>query len=260
MNISISTCFNYEIPLKEQFEMISRSGFTHVTLGSNYKHSRLFEKDGVEEIENLLREYNLQIDTIHGCCADQEDAYETMTKLVDIATELNVPVLVMHAITGFEISEDQIKDKTDKLMRLCERLEPYLMNKPVKIAIENLFPGNADIVLNNVLPSLNTECFGFCYDSSHEQVDGPNLVSFPRKYCDRLIAIHLSDRIKPFVDHAIPGEGFVDFDEIISELKETCFDGPILLELTMENSFIEDTEDFLLAAARKAKEIHRAVY
>ena len=30
----------------------------------------------------------------------------------------------------------------------------------------------------------------------------------------RLYAVHLSDRIGPFVDHVLPGEGFNDFCEV----------------------------------------------
>lgn len=42
-NISISTCFDYEIPLREQLRYAAQIGFTHISLGSNLEHSRLFE-------------------------------------------------------------------------------------------------------------------------------------------------------------------------------------------------------------------------
>lgn len=36
---SISTTFNYEIPINEQLVLIKNAGFTHVSLGMNYEHS-----------------------------------------------------------------------------------------------------------------------------------------------------------------------------------------------------------------------------
>lgn len=64
-NISISSCFDYDIPLEEQMKYISKAGFTHISLGSNLEHSKLFEVGRVEQIKKLLFENELSIDTVH---------------------------------------------------------------------------------------------------------------------------------------------------------------------------------------------------
>jgi sugar phosphate isomerase/epimerase len=165
----------------------------------------------------------------------------------------------MHPISGFEITSDKILEKVMRLQKVCESIEVYLLDKPITVALENLFPGNADKVLHQVLPSLDTRCFSFCYDSSHEQVDGPNEVILPYQYRSLLSCVHLSDRIKPFVDHVIPGHGFVDFVEIKDALKEINYQGVITLELMIDNDIIKDVSKFLSKAYTLAKEIEEAI-
>ena len=36
MRTSISTTFNYDIPIEEQLLLIKQAGFTHLSLGMNY--------------------------------------------------------------------------------------------------------------------------------------------------------------------------------------------------------------------------------
>lgn len=50
-NISISSCFDYDIPLEEQIEYISKAGFTHISLGSDLKHSKFLEEGRTELIK-----------------------------------------------------------------------------------------------------------------------------------------------------------------------------------------------------------------
>lgn len=37
-SISISTCFNYSIPIEKQIPMIKKTGFSHISIGSEYEH------------------------------------------------------------------------------------------------------------------------------------------------------------------------------------------------------------------------------
>lgn len=44
--ISISTCFDYGIPIEQQIPLIAKAGFSYVSLGENKEHSRLMSKEG----------------------------------------------------------------------------------------------------------------------------------------------------------------------------------------------------------------------
>ena len=62
---------------------------------------------------------------------------------------------------------------------------------------------------------------------------------------DRLIAVHISDRIKEFMDHVVPGEGFIDFDAIAEVLQKVGYERPLLMEVEMTHSKYKDVEVFL---------------
>lgn len=64
-SVSVSSCFDYNIPLEEQMRYVSRAGFTHISLGSDLNHSKFLEPNSTDLIKKFLRENNLKIDTIH---------------------------------------------------------------------------------------------------------------------------------------------------------------------------------------------------
>lgn len=259
MTLSISTCFDYSISLEEQCSLIKKHGFTHFSLGSRYEHSQVLTRVGQKNLKLLMKTHNLGIDTIHGCNADQEEAYDIMKTLIDAAVFLNVPIIVLHAVSGFEIQEELVEEKIKKVKALCQKLQVYLKDKPVKIALENLFPGHADQVLHEVMKSLDPQYFGFCYDSAHEQVDGPNPIDLPIRYKDSLLAVHLSDRVRAFYDHQPPGEGFIDFEAVCDAISKTSFKGPFLMEVMYNNSKHEDINEFLKATYQAGRKLSHKI-
>lgn len=244
-NISISSCFDYDIPLEEQMKYITRAGFTHISLGSNLEHSKLFEQGRVEQIKNALAENNLSIDTIHFSQSLATDDWQPiMEKTMQIATKLNCPVIVAHCTSfmGKEIqSNEDIENLKVSIIDLTELCKKY----KVKVALENLCPGNAADVLEQMLEIADKNYIGFCYDSSHDQVDGPRPMELLEKWKHRLMAVHISDRIKPFTDHVTIGEGFIRFNEMVEMLRTIKFDFPFLMEVMKTYSQYKDTEEFL---------------
>ena len=63
-------------------------------------------------------------------------------------------------------------------------------------AIENLHPEASTEVVKRALNELDREIFGLCYDSAHDQVNGPRDFDLLEEFGDGVIAVHLSDRIK----------------------------------------------------------------
>lgn len=253
--ISVSSCFDYDIPLEEQIEYISKAGFTYISLGSNLEHSKLFEKGRVEQIKNTLSKNNLSIDTIHfSQSLSTKDWQPVMEKTMQIANELNCPVIVAHC-TSFMGKEIQSNDDIEKLKVSINDLTELCKKYNVKVALENLCPGKATDVLEQMLEVADENYIGFCYDSSHDQVDGPRPMVILEKWKHRLMAVHISDRIKPFTDHVTIGEGFIRFNEMVEILRTIDFDFPFLMEVMKTYSRYKDTEKFLEKTCAGAYEI-----
>ncbi len=57
--------------------------------------------------------------------------------------------------------------------------------------------------------------------------------------------MHISDRIKEFVGHVIPGEGFINWKGICNILKEVNYNRPLLLDIMTSNSKEKEAKAFL---------------
>lgn len=257
-DISISTCFDYSIPIEQQIPLIAKAGFSYVSLGENKEHSRIMSKEGRKSLKSLLNQYSMHIDTIHGCRADATNSIELLSSMAEAAVDLNSKVIVFHP-SAFEISKDEVAVKSENLFKVCNELEYVSKETGIVFAIENLHPGSATDVVRNVLPELDKTHFGFCYDSSHDQIDGPRPFDLLEKFSDRIVAVHISDRIKEFVDHVIPGEGFINWNILCKILREAHYNRPLLLELMTINSKEKEAKTFLELAYNSGCKLYDSI-
>lgn len=241
---SISTTFNYDIPIDEQLVLIKEAGFTHVSLGMNYDHSGILDDGGAEKLAIMLDKSRLKVDTIHGYDLDQENALLINEKLALAAKTLETPIIVIHC-SSFWFPDNEYEKKKEIVSPKIEKLEKLAKQFQIRFAFENVVPGAPTKLCEEMIRMANPEYVGFCYDSSHDQIDGPNNMDLLNRMKNRIVSVHMSDRIKEFVDHVVPGEGFIHFDEIISILKEIRYNFPMLMEVEMIHSRYKDVKEFL---------------
>ena len=257
--LSISTSFNYDLPIEEQLSLIAEAGFTHVSLGGRESHSAYLSAEGRRTLGRLLRQNGLALDTIHGPRADQPDTVEVLSAVARAASELSAPVVVIHG-GPFAFGVSELPARTEALVRTCEALTAVLAETGVVFALENVLPGPATDLVRHALPRLDPERFGFCYDSSHDQVGGPRPFTLLAELRERVAAVHLSDRVRDFVDHVLPGEGFIDWEGLSEELGQSPLAGPLLLEVMVTHAAEKDARRFLRLAHVRGLDIHRQVF
>jgi sugar phosphate isomerase/epimerase len=257
--LSVATSFNYEIPIDVQLPMIAASGFTHVSLGARVDHSDYLSHEGRARLAEQLRRHDLRVDTIHGPRADQADSPQMLSATAVAAAELGAGVVVTHP-GPFNFAADELEPRLNALLGLCPSLHAIVEQTGVRFAFENVLPGPATELTRRLLPHLDPSYFGFCYDSAHDQIGGPRPFDLLIDLRHRLIAVQLSDRIRDFVDHVIPGEGFIDWSRVASVLRSTRFPGPLLLEVSMTHSSEQEPSGFLRLAHERAAQLHRHIY
>jgi sugar phosphate isomerase/epimerase len=254
-HISISTCFDYAIPIERQLPMIRKAGFDHVSIGGNYEHSGILDKSMLSSLTKLISDNCLKVDTIHGYDLDKPDTVEVNQRIAEAAVELNAPVVVIHCSSfGFDPSE--VQDRKKDIFKKLPAFEKLAHSSSVRFAFENVLPGTATDFMEHILNEANPDYFGFCYDSSHDQIDGPRSFGLLERLSERLIAVHISDRIREFVDHVIPGEGFIDFDRLCSLLRQTHIKFPLLLEVMTTHSRYKEPEEFLSISYYEALKLY----
>jgi sugar phosphate isomerase/epimerase len=105
-------------------------------------------------------------------------------------------------------------------------------------------PGPATDLVRIALRELDDEVFGLCYDSA---------------FRDRVYAVHLSDRIRPLVDHVIPGEGFIEWSSMCAALRMARYSDTVLMEVMMQHSRFREPGLFLREALRTGSETWRMI-
>ncbi len=243
-DISISTTFDYSIPIEQQIQLIAKAGFNYISLGAKENHSKFMSRESRKDLKSLLNQFSMSIDTIHGCRADLPNSIDLLSLAAEAAVDLGSKIVVFHP-TSFEIKENEINAKIENLFKVCDELKYISKHTSIIFALENIHPGSATDVLRKALPELDKTYFGFCYDSSHDQIDGPRPFDLLEQFKNRIVTVHISDRIKEFVDHVIPGEGFINWKSVCNILKEVKYNRPLLLEIMTSNSKEKEAKAFL---------------
>ncbi len=257
--ISISTCFDYSIPLHEQLTLIKNAGFTHVSLGRRYEHSGILDASSAKLLQQSLQTHGLRVDSIHGVVLDQPGALDLIRCVAEASVLLSAPVIVLHC-SAFDFKPEQYEQRYRALIAMLPALEAIAKDAGIRFALENVMPGVATDLVTNVLVEANPEYIGFCYDSSHDQVDGPRPFTLLEQWKHRLLAVHLSDRIMEFVDHVLPGEGFIDFDEICSLIRQSGYKAPLLMEVMITHSRFKEPAVFLREAYLRAEALYDKIH
>lgn len=227
--LSISTSLDYALPLEVQVPLIAEAGFTHCSLGEHVDHSGYPEPQRRQQLRHLLDAHGLQLDTLHGPRLDGERSGDLLIA-IEAAADLGAPVVVAHA-GPFDFPAAELPARLETVQRRCSEVTPVLEQTGIVLALENVMPGPATDLVRLALPEQDPHCFAFCYDSAHDQIDGPRPFTLLDELGDRLQAVHLSDRVRAFVDHVPPGDGWIDWETLTAALRATPFAGPLLFEV-----------------------------
>lgn len=259
--ISIGTTFNYEITLGDQLPMVKKSGFSHVSLGARTEHSGYLSRSGQREIRRLIQIYDLAICSIHAPFGMGIDISSPKIEIgaqtvaiyrecMDAALVLGASVVIFHP-TAYR----QFDNLDDRKMAIVDNVNE-LLNEPggkeVRLAVENDCMAPANDVLSHSLNEIADTRYGFCYDSSHDNLTAQPL-EILNDYGHRLLTTHISDNRGEKDDHILPGEGSFDWNDFCRVFVRTNFHGVFLLEVEMRESAFRSAEGFLAEAFRRGQ-------
>lgn len=257
--VSVSTSFSYDIPIEEQLVLIADAGFRTISIGANLEHFDYSDPAKRRELKVALQQYGLKVDTIHApLWLNKAPALSEAIATAEATADLGAGCVVAHG-GPFECDREGFDERLPGLIGTCNTLLSVAKSNGIIFALENVMPGHATDLVRKALPELDTATFGLCYDSSHDQIDGPRPFDLIDEFKDRIFAVHLSDRIKPFVDHVIPGEGFIDWSEMCGRLQKARYSSSITMEVMMQHSRFQEPKVFLQEAYNAAVETWRLV-
>ena len=256
LGINLEAFGNYDY--EEQIKIMQDLGFRATFSDMSHNQSP-------ENIAELCSRYSLEYQFIHAIFKginnmwldniDGDEMLKNLLSNIDSASRANVPIAVVHLSSSYtpppisKIGKDRFK-----------ALVEHASNKNVKIAFENLrVPEYLEWAMDTFK---DNDCVGFCWDIGHENCFTKG-IEYMSLYGDRLLCTHIHDNYREagFDLHLIPFDGKIDFNKVAFHLKNSNYEGPLMLEVFAQNEIYNKLSglEFQKKAYNAIKEIQKLI-
>lgn len=265
-NIGLSTGCFYSRPILTVLEEIRDSGFKSIEVCSFPAHLDYHNHDDVVRVGEKIRSLGIRPVSFHAPFADRIDitaldpaarevAVCELLAACEAAAMMGVENLVLHPgpeRAGRPPEEEfltRMRNAAESLNTVAARCREC----GVHLVLENMLPhllfGHINDMLY-LLGSIRDTDVGTCLDTGHAYLSR-ELGMVIHKLSGHLHLVHVNDNRGDHDDHLPPGEGYIDWPWLISELKRCHFVGNLILELSScENESVPD----MLGRARHARD------
>lgn len=227
---------NENITPIETIDAIKNAGFENVFI-------QWYNEDWVpsqEEQLKYIREKGLNVIFAHLGYQNINDLWlenDDGDKLVDrykndikVCKDNDIPMVIMH-LTSKSVAPRYNETGLKRLQKIVD----YAQDLNIKVAFENTkIKGYLDYVIQNI----DNENVGICFDAGHYHAHFNDEFDFS-KFKNRIFAIHLHDNDKSSDQHLIPFDGTLDWNNVIKNLKDCNYNGPITLELCYLDDYLD---------------------
>ncbi|MBS6194551.1 MAG: sugar phosphate isomerase/epimerase [Clostridiales bacterium] len=242
---------------------ISEAGFTHIHWCHEWDGDYIYSHYEMEQIREWMDQYNLKAKSLHATKGSRREVtaieghyrkdytseweynrkagVELVKNRIDFAACIGAEDIVLHLYVPFASMEQNPEVKKSfyrQVEKSMDELQPYCLEKGVRICLESLFDMPEEYMLEQwdwVLEKYPEEFLGFCLDTGHVNlVWHEKLPQIIRKYGERIFAVHLHDNFGKGDNHLIPGQGNIDWKETMAAFAESAYELPVLLEVNCD--------------------------
>lgn len=254
INLDVFGNSDYE----EQIKIIQDLGFRATFSDMSYNQSP-------EHTAEICSRYSLEYQFIHAIFKginnmwldniDGDEILKSLLSNIDSCSRANVPIVVMHISSGYTPPPIS-KIGRDRFKSLIE----HASNKNVKIAFENLrIPSYLKWAMDTFK---DNDYVGFCWDIGHENCFTKG-IEYMSLYGDQLLCTHIHDNFGELAGdrHLIPFDGKIDFNKVASHLKNSNYNGPLMLEVFTKDNIYNNIAplEFYIKAYNAIKKIQKMI-
>lgn len=242
-------------PPEDYIRFAESHGFEHIEIDlfSPIQWLERFHKARVRSLRQALEKTNLttsfhaayMLNLANYLPEIRAAAVRYAERLLQVANELGARWVTLHPGYGVGIPTlewvralalDCLRWSLNRLLPIAERLG-------VALALENInpTPPGSEIVflldssaeLQQLLSEFPSPALTVCIDVGHAAVaDG--FLAYWAVAGDRCVGLHIHDNDGHDDLHFVPGDGVIEWDEVIGTLGQSGFDGPLNLELYLD--------------------------
>ena len=272
--IGISTGCFYKTNILDILEIVRDGGFSMIEICSFPMHLDYHDRDKVKAASRKIKEVGLDPFSFHAPFADDIDITSldknTQVKSIaevitaaEAAAELDVRHLVLHP--GPEREKKATSDKfyhhLETASHSINQISKRCKELGITLLLENMLPhllfGRIRDMLY-IMGAMEEMNVGTCLDTGHAYL-AQDLPSVVHKLSYHLRMVHVNDNNGTGDDHLPPGEGSIDWPEVIAQLDSYNFRGALILELSARHGIdYEKTMEECRRSRDFIKKIHRA--
>ena len=244
-------CYNAESAL----ERLADIGFEGLDLAIDYcvqkaDYPFMTEKWQYWGKKLLERSHELGISYTHSHAPGDAEARDIpFLRGFELCGLMKIPYIVVHPVfrhsngSVIENADAFIEENVRKTLPLLE----YAEENHVVILSENLLWGaSADPTnIGRLVQEVNSPWFGWCYDTGHAHCCGfdPEVLT---KIPAIPLSLHIQDNCGNDDSHLIPGDGTIDWDNMLQVLRSIGYRGDFVLEAHHQSLECEDNRRYLI--------------
>lgn len=224
---------NENVTPKQTIEAISKAGFKNVFVEWYNKDWEMSQEEQVRYCRELGLNVifaHLGYNGINDLWVEGDKGEELVERYIqDIKAckDIEIDLVCMHLTSKFEAP----KPNQIGLQRI-QRILDVANKLGVQVAFENTkIPGYLEYVMDH------TKLASICLDSGHYHAYFKDQLDFSR-FDHRISCVHLHDNDGFKDQHLIPFDGNLDWQGLMTHLKECHYQGPITLELVYRNDYV----------------------
>ena len=222
------------------FELYKKAGISYMEVSVTKKDTEALDFDKLKEWSEkygiTLWSFHLpfspfkEIDISHPDLADKSVEY--LTQYIEKGSRIGIDKFVIHA-SGEPIADEDRKMRMEYAKKSLYKLAEIAKKYNSIIAVEDLPRTCLGRDSSDILELLSAhEDLKVCFDVNH-LLTGETLKDFALKLKDKIITTHISDYDYVNERHWLPGEGKIDWNELLDVFEEIGYDSTWLYEINL---------------------------
>lgn len=225
---------------RAEFEQMSNAGIDCIELSPAFEQ---YDTVDLKKIKSLADEFGIKLWSFHHRFhptfdlsttdeARRREVVDYYNGFIDACNEVGIKVHVVHA-SSEPIDDDDRPARIAAAKKSLSELAEHASIYDAVIAVEDLprsCLANCSKEINELLSA--DDRLRIVFDTNHLLTEG--IADFIRATAHKFVTTHFSDYDFINERHWLPGEGDINWCELMDLLDEFGYDGPILYELSLD--------------------------